>query len=871
MKFYETCRKTVCVVLSVILTAVSLTVIAAEEENAAIDEKAQIMYALGIFTENENWGQALTRAEFVKMACEFIKLPPLAAYDAAFSDVPKGAQNADYIYAAAKRGMIPAGGKFYPDEEITVEEAQQIISGAVWYINSDMMQFGNGTSIVKGLNYSDSVTYENALKMFYNVSSEYAYEANITDASGRFTVTTSEKTVLEFYHNIYREKGTVEANSRTALSVGIDRTAENYVLIDGIRYNIGETDIASVLGRRVDFYYFYDADEDESTIRTYSVLESDNALTVSAEDILEDSSRNQLVYDNGTREKTVKIADDADLIYNGSAIPFNADWQIQPLDGSVTVIDRDDDGIYDIVLTTSYITYYVGGINVSKLRIYDNYIQPQLPLEDVEYRVFRDGKEIAFEEIINDTVLYIKADREYVGEDGLRYVDTQNSEYIDIYAGSKTLNGTVTKIDEDGLEILGEYYEFSGYLQSLIEHEKVTRPKAGAVLPAVFNPYGKIAAFDTNKFDTTQYGFLLRAFVDENTERLGIKILNTKNEIQFIDGADKIVIDGITYKDHEAAAAVLTSRDVISYMVNGSGQVRYINTPAEDLNGDKEDSLTLGASGKYNWRGNGQCGEDMVLSTNALIFAVPANKEGDDSKFSIISNQNSYFKSNMEYNIEGYNLDEGLCELAVVYGEAGKDSIDDNTKFFVISGITQTIDEDDEPVLELTGMFDYAEQTYRLSAEAELYEFDPDAEGNFGAEFPAEDLNAGDVVYFTTDTDGNMKTIQRCVNTDKINDYQAKTTFLHAWGVRLGKVYSVNGNAIQLGFSDTAVQQGDVQVWSTGSLTQFYVYDLKEKALRVGNTQDIVAYNKSGSITESSILFLRARYGTTHEIVIYNQ
>ena len=106
--------------------------------------------------------------------------------------------------------------------------------------------------------------------------------------------------------------------------------------------------------------------------------------------------------------------------------------------------------------------------------------------------------------------------------------------------------------------------------------------------------------------------------------------------------------------------------------------------------------MELSASGTYNWRdSSGQVGHDAVLSSKSTIFLMPNEKKGDDDDFSVINS--SHFESNRSYSMELYNTDEGVCDIAVVYGEAGETSLDSNKKFCIITDIQHTLNEYDEP------------------------------------------------------------------------------------------------------------------------------------------------------------------------------
>ena len=373
-----------CMLFSTPVSAGGYTDIESSEYAPSI----RLLSALGVLTGQDELTFApdrnVTRAEFAAMLCRLYPSIDINAASTGFADVP-----ADY-WAANEIGTINRlqimngtdDGMFLPEQNITLNEAAKTLVVMAGYDQLASIKGGyptgyflvaNNKKILRGVNGLGDmpVTRAVAAKLLNNMLQIPALEIN----KFGMDITYQESSLhTNFYTFLGIEKGTgiVEATEITSLSTP-NSGRKNTVVIDGVLYNVGETDAAQYLGMTVDFYYQYDEMELQE-LRFVQISDVKNtSLTLEADSIISYSDR---VYsyeggDDGDITEAL-LADDFRLIYNGRACAddFNADY-MKPLDGTVRLVDYNGDGRYDVVFVEDYETIVVGGIDTDNKTIYD--------------------------------------------------------------------------------------------------------------------------------------------------------------------------------------------------------------------------------------------------------------------------------------------------------------------------------------------------------------------------------------------------------------------------------------------------------------------------------------------------------------------
>ena len=112
-----------------------MSVVAAEEENTAFNERIEKLAYLGVtFDEGTVHNESVTRAKYVRTLLDFVNVESYGA-DCGFLDVDDDYPYSDEINTGASRGFMIGypDGKFYPEKVIAVNEAVKAIVNALGY------------------------------------------------------------------------------------------------------------------------------------------------------------------------------------------------------------------------------------------------------------------------------------------------------------------------------------------------------------------------------------------------------------------------------------------------------------------------------------------------------------------------------------------------------------------------------------------------------------------------------------------------------------------------------------------------------------------------------------------------------------------
>ncbi|MEG2669333.1 MAG: hypothetical protein RR957_02615, partial [Oscillospiraceae bacterium] len=269
-------RKTISVILAILICFCGCSLGFAEEEKAEVEKKVP-MYAsemdlvkeFGFITEDnvENFDKNVTSVEFAKIMLKLMKID--------FSDK---ADSEEIIKKAVEaqcfRGYLGTG--YGPETEITIEQAATSIISALGYSRyceyqggypDGYMRNANSKGILKAIKAQnkDIATMEQVVNMLYN-SFEVPYMSQ-TIYGGKDTFSVDEnKTILTEIHHIYIHEGIITANDATGLYDSSKKAQKNSVMIDKTNYNVGNTEISKLLGHRVKAYYFSDGNADAKIV-----------------------------------------------------------------------------------------------------------------------------------------------------------------------------------------------------------------------------------------------------------------------------------------------------------------------------------------------------------------------------------------------------------------------------------------------------------------------------------------------------------------------------------------------------------------------------------------------------------------------------
>ncbi len=580
--------KKLSLLLAIIICLSSFNIYAADEapaEDIVISQEAiaadGFLRAFDLtLPDNTDYTRKVTRIEFLRAVVSAIRAT--GGDGASFGDL--AGNDFAMASAAVKLGIISDAESFDPEREITAAECYKMAVVAAGYSLEAELHGGYPTGYMYAASYADisegislgaydTVTYADFAVIMRNLcEANIKYQSAFGDENG-FTVTPG-KTILTTYHDIKTAVGLCQADRFGSIHSTAVKAGEGRVIIGNINYKYqGE----SYLGYKVKAYY-----TEEVNTREIVYLEpTDNKVfTIDAESIA-DTQNGRLVYYDGARTRDVSLVQSPSIIHNGVAsgtVLSFAQVKAFLTNGSLTLIDNNEDNVYDVVQLDKFYYMFISKINNKKDAIYDvNNSDNAINITDeTQISVYLNG---------------LKADISAVGVNmGAMVYRSENSEKIKIELTDKKLNGKIDGIDNvnDVVTCKGVSYEYSDYfaayyLDSVMSYESSA---------LVFAPDGRLVAIDSPE-NNLMIGILLDA---GQTTGIGakyvLKLYTEDGKVMEYNLADKVTIDNLPKKDDsdimanhiglipldDAPVNARVPERFIAFALNGDDEIVKIDT-----------------------------------------------------------------------------------------------------------------------------------------------------------------------------------------------------------------------------------------------------------------------------------------------------
>ncbi len=687
-----------------------------------------------------------------------------------FNDIAKNAY-AGSIQAAADLGVVSGfgDGSFRPDDTVKYEEAVTALVNVIGYeMLADKnggypvgyLTIGNEVKIcndVTGL-VGEDITYEKLINLIYKALHTEVLQQVGFGVAKEYKAIEGE-TLLDVNFDIKTVDGIIDANEITTLTRKA-KQPENIVRINGVSYFAGDLDIGDYLGYNVKAYYIEDENDDYEII-TYTLNDrKNNIVTVKADDILRTSAQfsyTNFVVEGDKKAIEYEISDEVDVIYNGVAFPgFTLDT-LAPATGTVTLIDNNDDYVYDVINVFEFTNYVVNSVNVSDGFVADMYgsmisISPDdydivslkgmwgddigigdLSKWDVLSVALSNDLSVLTATVFNDPVFGVISNIEVDAEGEIITVDGESFRIADSYMAAVTA-GNNNAIDLS----VGD----SGVFYLDMDE--------------------KVAAVSLDTSDKWKFGYLIKATETENTmsESLYVKLLaedalepevyNTDEKIT-IDGTKKSGTDALTDLKTDDAGVVQADSipQLIRFTTNGKNTINAIDT---SVSGRGETAANLS---KYTSTGNrwSKWGEfffsgnnvSFLLDSSTVIFAVPADPAnyGNDGLYKIRNTNylNTYIIGQTNITVDAYGVDfddDAVAKAIVIRDTSGGGSGAGYDSLTLVTDMKTTFDDDGVEVIKIDGI------TMAGNAKVKLTVEDPSLVSN---------ISKGDIIAYS-DVDG---------------------------------------------------------------------------------------------------------------------
>ncbi len=689
------------ILISAILMMFNLAVPAVKAENSAETAKetadfkeAQTLceFIMGE-TPFKNAETEITRGDFVCTLAKIMKATGAEQKDYFFDDVKSFSSYADGVYAAYDMGWIAGTDKFEPQRYITMQEAVKILVEALGYgITADMAggypsgyeAVAGSLGLYDGVNRADgSVSRESAIMLIKNTISSPRMRIVHDGAAVKYEET--DENILQSIYNITEVKGIITKTAYNSLDGNESYGFGESIGIDGYNYDYDGSVGYDILGTK---HRAFIQTEGESK-KIVCMTDLSERMSFDLQDFYEKTD-NRITYYSGNKTKSVRIANDAEIIYNGRKISENPDGLFTAAAGNVMLADNNGDGMYDVVFLNrfSYISAcaYDGYSEIIRDR---NAAEFSVSLEKCAY--------IVLDETQTPMDLYDIAEG-----DVFRVIKSADNGFVQMLRCKNVVQGIISGInaDENSVKIDNTEYFMSEYFKKIF----INRVKAGD--KGTFYVADNVVVSVTAENSSMMYGYLRKVGYEDYSETVKLRIFSQSGENIVYTVREKITLDGKSNTKSTALLPLLknggeTVRQLIRYMQNGNGEITVIDTAATELPQipgvykDSKNSLT-----KYNIPASAIVYKQYSSSfaaycniENAVVFSIPSDSD-DDRDFA--AQGKAAFVHNQSYIIEAYDLDDTGAAGAVVYKRTDLSEVRYDRDFMLVKSVAWAVNGDDD-------------------------------------------------------------------------------------------------------------------------------------------------------------------------------
>ena len=636
---------------------------------------------------------------------------------------------------------------FNPEGNITVEQALKVMVTMLGYkIYAEKNGgFPNGyISQAANLGITDNIASLNGnlrrgnmAVMLYNALETEVLQVTFNSGSGSLGVGYQTVDGEDFMYKVLgmvKLEGRMTDNGYTSLTGDSANVSEQYITVDGITVEIGDSQnyCRDYIGRDVYAYCDYNEDDNEYKLRYMMPSGKDEAITFDVKDFEEYTENGISYYNERERLEKIDINKSAYLIYNGSAVEsYTADIFDFNV-GEISVIKSRGESKADLIIITSYINLYVDYIDKNDKIVYQTVLDDNsgefdnisVDLDDNEGERFifiygADGSEIKFENITAGAVLTVAE-----GKDVTKVMmsTVQVQDFI------------VTLYDsEEGIIASGDVkYNLS---ENFKNAKGAEIPKSGNKYILYIDVFGEVAKA-VPVSNSSGAGVMISArYIDDTGEGdIKIKYCGVDGTVISVYPAEKVTLincEGkkVKYergKNFEALSNVLEDyihnkgyKGFFRYIVNTDNKISTIELPGEQKafgNEDnrlvairmvndgrdykeKTDTSAIGSYGYYYKNGCGFAGK-MMVDSKTPVFLINTNLAAENSDEAYSVDTISVFSNEHYYEVKGFTTaaDSITAEYLIFERASSAKMSVSNSKYAIVKKLKTGLDADDNPI-----------------------------------------------------------------------------------------------------------------------------------------------------------------------------
>ena len=584
-----------------------------------------------------NWQLPVTRGEFSETVFKTVS-DGFGGETADFSDVDKDDKCYEAVAALTKMGIVNG----YPDNDFRLDEFISVTDASVFLCKmlgfkdaaeakggypSGYLLVAKQEGILDGVDVSEILTREMFAKIIYNaVKADYLDFNSIKNDKVTYK---RVQGILSKTKGLSYGEGLVTQNGQTSIYSAQQEIKSDKVRIGDEVYSSGETKAVSYLGMQCEF--FYDADDNNRIVAIYPVSEVEQTfITEGINSDLEKISESKLEYDVGGKSKTINFPQNTCFIYNGKAVDFDIEDNIdvKKFSGTIRVVENQDDST--VVFIDEYRNIVVSSVDASGMTIIDKISDDVIDLSDDDTMIIcmRNGLVCDFSEIA-------------VGDSARLYISRNKTgdKFVRIMCEEIQKSGTVTSTEKSGddtlIEIDGKQY------RAAKEYTQKIEPGQSGIF--TLNAFDEIVYYSV---DTENRGYMLGCIIDysedeENKKNiLMIEVITEDNKDQILYCKDKVTLDGNKFKKFSEIdnwMKQVNMKTPVRYRLDDEGYVTMLDTYKDGIGG-KDDELTMLSNNTesfvYRKEGNVLVADGVSkipLTADAICISFWNNKEDKEA------------------------------------------------------------------------------------------------------------------------------------------------------------------------------------------------------------------------------------------------
>lgn len=814
---------------------------------------------------SEDLTATVTREQFVNIVVSIFGKDFLAA-EMSFDDIETGSVLYNNAAVAVQMGWITDSAKFRPSDAVTLDEATKICCNIAGYgvyaevsggYPGGYMKAAQRAKITKNIVDGGEMNFANVVQIIWNTLNANYLEESVY-SSGGISFNASNESVMARLLDIHKVTGILNANEYSSLNNKNDTGEKNRIEIDGVWYTSNNKKSNEYIGCKVNGYYINANGSSEKTLG-YVFPKGNKILTLNACE--SEFLQEKMVIEYGTNEiKTARINPVHDFIYNDCAC-FDSTLKKIPRQGTVTLIDNDENGLYDVINVTEYKYIEVNSFNKISMTITDKYDSDKLidleKTDDNYIYVDTSGNELDIVSIKKGDIIAVAAPKD--------------SRFVKMILCDKALSGTIDYIDSLNMKISvsGNEYGLSPQFEDDIQADML-KLKFGKEYQLVIGLNNEVVSIKMSE-ENWKYGYLIDAALpDKLSRKLEIKLFSEDGEHIIFEIKNKIKVDGGRLDLDEAYSKLLDGNNVkpqlIKYFVNDEKELTSIALPTI------ETALPVGYMNEIDKI------KEYDFNTNkfyfrqhhfypyfndfgSIIFKVPQTDTKNEDLYEVGYElvDNTTIDS-----IYPYDVNKNGNAGAIVFKTDDASSVNKNdaTKLMIVESVRHATDADGAYTKKITGWCDglFAE----LLLDSKLENTDDIVSGNVIRINVSNNLIRGYETDFTAENLSPTSKASSIFNMEKTASY----AYIGGKIYVTGDGYAYLTNTKSQGVYDTAL--ANLINIKLPKMEACVVYDMSEKKLRPADESYLKSILTDGD-SGAAYLLVRSNYLNNKYGVIYIQ